>query len=1452
MASLTVGTVLAIVSAATSVISLALTLSMDQPDVGGDNGSSVDRKGNDNPKIVPFGKCLVPSVKVWTNVKDSDTKWLAQAHSFGIGKIKSIEEIYIDAVPYFKGYSSHNTWYGIKHSQEFPNVSLGYRLGESTEQAYQQLIDNSDGEWSAESRGDRTATVSMLIERWINEDGDNNIRAISDRFKVEALVEGVGVVDPRYDVGLEGVNDWELRSWFNGGKASFRNPSCVILTYLTDTYFGCGVPIKNIDASSFINLANYCDIEDLSFDGYIDQNQNFGSVLKDMATSFGGVVYLEDGLIKVKADRLALPVADITEDDCVGSFKLSNASDSSYYNIVNTEFVNADTEYSKDKYVLPKVISESEVITRDGFEKTRDIKLPFTVDSGDFSTIKKITNKELKKVQFQKTIEFDLDNTKKSIHLADVFTITNEAYKLNKKQFKVSKVITTLDDKTMISKITATEYEISVYDDSAYDEGNTSQPTLPPTLQIPSPVSLSFEQTGYTTTGKGVLSWVNRYNKEHRTVVEYKLSSATYWNRIGEVKGLTYEFSNLKPDNYDFRVMTQTFMGSTSEWCVVSKVSIEGGVLLPKVTGLTTTFDSKDCLLSWDDMTAVKLVIPEGATTDGVTTVGDIFSHYEIQVYKGANDVYSETLGSSINSFTYSYDLNSKNKISRDLKFLLFVVARDGSKSLSGASVEAFNTQVAQPTGVSVSGVLTGLTAKWEHPSVLDYNATEIHISNNPTFIPSSETLAATSTTPFINISKEYKGVHYCRVGHYDLFGSDGIAYTQSIAFTMKSIDDLLETSPSFEGVIEDLVGFEGDIKQVRNSISVTDGKVNATIDKVDQVVIDTDGKISALTQIKHDVNGKVSGLIMGNDGETSTFDVIADKFRVSHGENSQTVFQVVDGKTTIKEALIGELTAGNIGANTITGNHISSSTKITAGSGNHSATLDGQDANWRIYCGHSVGASAPFRVDKTGKLFSTNADIKGHIRATTMEFVTESAIPSNIKNSNITTSSIGAETPSGAQAKANAAKAAALKDAAIDAQRKADAAKNSAISSANSSADAKANAAEVRAKAYADGEVTAAEAAAIKEADRLASAAEARAKAEAEKAKQAAATAQSSANTANSNATNGINKANAAQSSANTAQNSANAAQSSANKAQDTANTANTLSNKIDSMVYPNQNKIQISSSNYVTGESGWAIDGGGAAEFSDVTVRGRIHGSVITGSAIQASYIASGVRMLTLSWYNQERYGSMDVGHIEGSGNTPYMGYNVSVTGSATVKGNNNIAYVDIKSYDYSNTSEHIRYTRKQITPTFTGSSRIYYYSDRIYSNNIPNHNCSHTLNVKVEIFHDGSHIRTFETGGVSNGQVLNHADFTCKADITTSTRKTGSGHSNQGDWISYATTCTGSFNLTMKHHTYNGSRGRIGCRVYVYDHSSSGGGWKIANTYTISDTALNDYAPTNGGAT
>ena len=103
---------------------------------------------------------------------------------------------------------------------------------------------------------------------------------LSIQNKVEALVSGIAVIDPRTDPNCLGRDDKSKKACLG---SSYTNPACCILTYLLDPVWGMGLEVEDVDITSFILLSNYADNKQLKFNGFVNQDSTFGEILKDFA-----------------------------------------------------------------------------------------------------------------------------------------------------------------------------------------------------------------------------------------------------------------------------------------------------------------------------------------------------------------------------------------------------------------------------------------------------------------------------------------------------------------------------------------------------------------------------------------------------------------------------------------------------------------------------------------------------------------------------------------------------------------------------------------------------------------------------------------------------------------------------------------------------------------------------------------------------------------------------------------------------------------------------------------------------------------------------------------------------------------------------------------------------------------------------------------------------------------
>lgn len=1088
-----------VLSAIASAVSLVISITAQQdPLQPSDSGVQVDKKGQNDPRLVVFGDAYVPLARVYNNANRYDNKWLVQLFSICVGPIKSVQNVYVNGVPYF-GESNTNDmtgWHTQGTSGNFPNVSIGLRKGKVLEDPmYTQIIQNSNGSISSEFRGNRSASLSLLAERWITTGGDNEIRFIAPNNKMAAKVQGLSVIDPRLDPNCLGKNDLSKRVWGN----SYQNPACCILTYMLDPFFGLNYDVEDVDVSSFILLANYCDQQNLKFNGFLNQSKTRAEILKSFAESFGGAIYREQGLFRVRPLDKSVSVISLDESNIVGNIKIINGS-TDYCNVVKVQFTNTSSNYCEDSYVIPKNLDNDDVIkNKDKKQIEKVINLPFLSDGSNFEAVKFFANRAYKKAQLvKKSISFDIDNTIVKLKYGDVFSISNNEFKFNNKPFRVTAIKNTMDDKQLITSIEAEEYIEEVYNRGDYQSGGSSGVLPPPSLLIPVPSNLTFVQNSGVSQGNGTLSWVSIYEGERRTQVQYRKTGSPTWVDYGLFLMDSCSINNLATGvSYDFRIRTHATIGF-SRWVEILNKPINKNINLPAVQNLKGDFSSKDLVITWDP---IKGSISNLANpVQGFTDLSQLIGYYQVTI---AHDTIGNVKGTFIATsprFTYTFERNIQNGNSRNIFVSVTPISIYNDTGLV-SNGNYTNSPMGQASGVSVTAQIVTFTCRWDNRSdvVPDYMQTNIYIkpTQNEVLNPALHYVGTSVTGSFTQNIEQKSG--WVVVEDVDYFGgTNPITASAPLYFVSESIDDLL-TDSQFEANVEsiennltqahdaitksqaDILANASEINTVKTTVSaqgvqitnvqtvansnagkitsletelsatetdlnakITTNKnaitttnqalgsmdtrlsagvagntseiqqqgiaisnldsslslykqentaevngVKSSVTQLSQAQATTDGKVNSLYTLKVDANGKVAGMSLAATSQGSTVDFLADTFRIANSTTGTpvTAFEVRSGSVYVRNALIGSLTASQISADAINGNHIAANSIIQAGSGATSATLNGADANWRIYAGSTTPGSAPFRVSTTGAVTMTNATVTGTINASAGTF---------------------------------------------------------------------------------------------------------------------------------------------------------------------------------------------------------------------------------------------------------------------------------------------------------------------------------------------------------------------------------------------------------------------------------------------------------------------------------
>lgn len=817
MAEMTFAAWMAVASAVASAVTMAVSLSQGKPNINSaDQGVLLSKKGVDNPRLVAFGNCLIPASVTYKNIRNQDRKWMIQVHSLGHGVFRKVKQVYIDEQPIFgeTGNDLAEQWH-TSPIDGFRNVQVGIRRGNYNNQTWPQIVANGDGEWTDAMKGHSIASLQFLIERPDTRGAkDQEYRIMGTQFGSSALVEGIAVVDPTLDPMLLGIHDVSKRVWMNGTKEAYRNPVLQLLNYLLDPMYGAGLKPSMINIQTFINSMNWCYQNGMVGDGYINQNDTYQKIIEGFANSWGGNIYLENGKICCVPETVAPVVETINESDLIGNLSVSNDR-GDYVNLVKVEWQDKDTQYNKNTFIIPNNIQTDQTIQEDGKVFYTSIEVPM---STDIEYIKRFANRELKRSRLcRKQAVFIINNLDKHLKINDVFIINNELYQLDSNtKWRVQKIESSLDDKVIQSKITAIQYDSRVYDTSDSKDSVVGGDLGRPNLNILPPTDLKFVQNTTTDIGSGLFSFESQYFGEQTFRIQYKLSSSYTWIQYGEFPFDNVMITGLQSGtNYDFRVQCAATIGS-SRWSELKNQRVNKNISLPAVKNLVGNFTSANAVWTWDAIN--EPIVNNSVVANTYTNLSELVHYYEVSILHGITT--KKTYRTTTPNFTYLFDENSKNGLSRDVTVRITPVSIYGDRGQE-TSLKLFNEPMGQPSSVLVESQLVNLTVSWLNPSnlIADYDSTDIWITDTKVAPTAADFVATSDIGSWTAVRQSGKKKGWVYVAHRDVFGHPAIpVYSAPIYFEETSIDDLI-TGSEFESNFDELEKTVTDNKVLQEEI---------------------------------------------------------------------------------------------------------------------------------------------------------------------------------------------------------------------------------------------------------------------------------------------------------------------------------------------------------------------------------------------------------------------------------------------------------------------------------------------------------------------------------------------------------------------------------------------------------------------------------------------------------
>ncbi len=146
------------------------------------------------------------------------------------------------------------------------------------------------------------------------------------------------------------------------------NPAWVVMDMLTNTRYGAGIPLEQIDTETFREWARYCDAQTypLEFNGIFDQSMNVWDAMKLVCRNGHASLIRVGSRFSVAIERADVPVMLFSEQNIVkDSFKQSWLGLTERANSINVAYFdrNYNWERKEVRIVSPLVVPGSEEIT---------------------------------------------------------------------------------------------------------------------------------------------------------------------------------------------------------------------------------------------------------------------------------------------------------------------------------------------------------------------------------------------------------------------------------------------------------------------------------------------------------------------------------------------------------------------------------------------------------------------------------------------------------------------------------------------------------------------------------------------------------------------------------------------------------------------------------------------------------------------------------------------------------------------------------------------------------------------------------------------------------------------------------------------------------------------------------------------------------------------------------
>jgi len=474
-------------------------------------------------------------------------------------------------------------------------VRINKHLGSATQVADDDLINESDGKWTADHRLQGICYVYARLE--FNADAFPNGEP-----NITAIVKGKKVYNPN-----TGTTAWS------------DNAALCVRDYLSEAY-GLASSSDEIDDTLVIAAANICD-ESVALaaggtesryttNGAITTGAKPAETLDALLRCMGGTLWYAQGKWRCKAAAYTSPTVTLDEDDLRSNMTIQTRhSRRDNFNIVRGTFRGSESNWQFSDF--PEIKSTTFIEADGGDESVMDLEMGLVSSSATAQRIAKIA---LYQNREQLTVSGSFGLRAFQLQVGDVVSFTNTRAGFSSKPFEVVNWTFSPDtDGNMVVNMTLRETSSAVYDwsaeETAFEANNT---TLADPFDVPAiGLAVASEARIINEHLTNVIVATTTSDAPERidnVEVQFKKSTDTDYisGGIGDLG--KFEIIDVVDDDYDIRARGINTFGIKGDFSIVSNFGVENLADPPAdVTDFSFNVGSSGILLEWEPVADLDL-----------------------------------------------------------------------------------------------------------------------------------------------------------------------------------------------------------------------------------------------------------------------------------------------------------------------------------------------------------------------------------------------------------------------------------------------------------------------------------------------------------------------------------------------------------------------------------------------------------------------------------------------------------------------------------------------------------------------------------------------------------------------------------------------------------------------------------------------------------------------------